>query len=332
MDLDWKQRRLIAFLSAVLGILVVAVLIVGGFRYRQHRQRMAAAAAEGTAAAAATQHTYTALSYSDGSATLSFTVDPETDRWTWADDPDFPLDDTTVTELCQLAANLKPQQTLTPDGTMESYQLDESQVFLSLTDASGAVTTLTFGKTTTDGTSYYALKNGDESTVYIYDGALVEKMAVPIYSMMELPVLPALTGKTLVSITFDGEVPTVLTAQRAEGSDEATWRSGGANVTDAPAVQGLLGELEMLTLTRCVDYQPTDEAVSLCGFDAPAAQMEAVYSTEGGAEQTFFLTVGAQSLDGSGRYIRLGGDPTIYEATADSLTHLLAIAAGGLEG
>ena len=91
-------------------------------------------------------------------------------------------------------------------------------------------------------------------------------------------------------------------------------------------------ELEMLTLTRCVDYQPTDEAVSLCGFDAPAAQMEAVYSTEGGAEQTFFLTVGAQSLDGSGRYIRLGGDPTIYEATADSLTHLLAIAAGGLEG
>ena len=88
----------------------------------------------------------------------------------------------------------------------------------------------------------------------------------------------------------------------------------------------------MLTLTRCVDYQPTDEAVSLCGFDAPTAQMEAVYSTEGGAEQTFFLTVGAQSLDGSGRYIRLGGDPTIYEATADSLTHLLAIAAGGLEG
>ena len=332
MDLDWKQRRLIAFLSAVLGILVVAVLIVGGFRYRQHRQRMAAAAAEGTAAAAATQHTYTALSYSDGSATLSFTVDPETDRWTWADDPDFPLDDTTVTDLCQLAANLKPQQTLTPDGTMESYQLDESQVFLSLTDASGAVTTLTFGKPTTDGTSYYALKNGDESTVYIYDGAVVEKLSVPIYSMMELPVLPALTGKTLVSITFDGEVPTVLTAQRAEGSDEATWRSGGANVTDSPAVQGLLRELEMLTITRCVDYKPTEEAVALCGFEAPAAQLEIVYRTETGAEQSFSLTAGAQSLDGSGRYVRLGGDSTIYEMTADSLTDLLAIAAGGLEG
>ena len=79
MDLDWRQRRLIAFLSAVLGILVVAVLIVGGFRYRQHRQRMAAAAAEGTAAAAATQHTYTALSYSDGSATLSFTSEAAPD-------------------------------------------------------------------------------------------------------------------------------------------------------------------------------------------------------------------------------------------------------------
>ena len=332
MELDWRQRRLIAFLSTVLGILVAAVLLVAGLRYYQHRQRLASAAETSPAAGTATQYAYTALTYSNGSTTLSFTVDPEKDRWIWADDPDFPLDERAVTELCSLAADMKPQQTLTPEDTMEAYQLDDPQIYLTLVDAGGTSTTFTFGKTTTDGTSYYALKNGDESTVYIYDGAVVEKLSVPIYSMMELPVLPALTGKTLVSITFDGEVPTVLTAQRAEGSDEATWRSGGANVTDAPAVQGLLGELEMLTLTRCVDYQPTDEAVSLCGFDAPAAQMEAVYSTEGGAEQTFFLTVGAQSLDGSGRYIRLGGDPTIYEATADSLTHLLAIAAGGLEG
>ena len=332
MELDWRQRRLIAFLSTVLGILVAAVLLVAGLRYYQHRQRLASAAETSPAAGTATQYAYTALTYSNGSTTLSFTVDPEKGRWIWADDPDFPLDERAVTELCSLAADMKPQQTLTPEDTMEAYQLDDPQIYLTLVDAGGTSTTFTFGKTTTDGTSYYALKNGDESTVYIYDGAVVEKMSLPIYSMMELPVLPALTGKTLVSITFDGEVPTVLTAQRAEGSDEATWRSGGANVTDAPAVQGLLGELEMLTLTRCVDYQPTDEAVSLCGFDAPAAQMEAVYSTEGGAEQTFFLTVGAQSLDGSGRYIRLGGDPTIYEATADSLTHLLAIAAGGLEG
>ncbi len=332
MEMDWRQRRLIAFLSMVLGILVAAVLLAAGFRYHQYRQALASTAESGQDAVTATQHTYTALTYSNGDTMLSFTVDPETDRWSWADDPDFPLDDSTVTEICDLVAGLKPQQTLVPEGTMESYQLDDPHAYLTVADAGGTTTTLTFGKTTTDGTSYYALKNGDESTVYIYDGALMEKMAVPIYSMMELPVLPALTGKTLESITFSGEVSTVLTAQRAEGSAEATWRSGGANVTDAPAVQGLLGELEMLTLTRCVDYKPTDEAVSLCGFDAPAAQVEAIYHTESGAEQSFSLTVGAQTLDGSSRYIRLGGDSTIYETAADSLTNLLAIAANGLEG
>ena len=332
MELDWRQRRLIAFLSTVLGILVAAVLLVAGLRYYQHRQRLASAAETSPAAGTATQYAYTALTYSNGSTTLSFTVDPEKDRWIWADDPDFPLDERAVTELCSLAADMKPQQTLTPEDTMEAYQLDDPQIYLTLVDAGGTSTTFTFGKTTTDGTSYYALKNGDESTVYIYDGAVVEKMSLPIYSMMELPVLPALTGKTLVSITFDGEVPTVLTAQRAEGSDEATWRSGGANVTDSPAVQGLLRELEMLTITRCVDYKPTGEAVALCGFEAPAAQLEIVYRTESGAEQSFSLTAGAQSLDGSGRYVRLGGDSTIYEMTADSLTDLLAIAAGGLEG
>ena len=332
MELDWRQRRLIAFLSTVLGILVAAVLLVAGLRYYQHRQRLASAAETSPAAGTATQYAYTALTYSNGSTTLSFTVDPEKDRWIWADDPDFPLDERAVTELCSLAADMKPQQTLTPEDTMEAYQLDDPQIYLTLVDAGGTSTTFTFGKTTTAGTSYYALKNGDESTVYIYDGAVVEKMSLPIYSMMELPVLPALTGKTLVSITFDGEVPTVLTAQRAEGSDEATWRSGGANVTDSPAVQGLLRELEMLTITRCVDYKPTEEAVALCGFEAPAAQLEIVYRTESGAEQSFSLTAGAQSLDGSGRYVRLGGDSTIYEMTADSLTDLLAIAAGGLEG
>ena len=334
MELDWRQRRLIAFLSTVLGILVAAVLLVAGLRYYQHRQRLASAAETSPAAGTATQYAYTALTYSNGSTTLSFTVDPEKDRWIWADDPDFPLDERAVTELCSLAADMKPQQTLTPEDTMEAYQLDDPQIYLTLVDAGGTSTTFTFGKTTTDGTSYYALKNGDESTVYIYDGAVVEKLSVPIYSMMELPVLPALTGKTLVSITFDGEVPTVLTAQRSDGGgeEEATWRSGGANVTDSPAVQGLLRELETLTLDRCVDYKPTAEAVSLCGFDTPAAQVEAVYRTEGGAEQAFTLTVGAQSLGGSGRYIRIGGDDTVYEAAADSLTNLLAIAAGGLEG
>ena len=112
----------------VLGILVVAVLLAAGFRYHQYRQTLASAAESGQNAITATQHPYTTLAYSNGDMTLSFTVDPETDRWTWADDPDFPLDDSTVTELCGLVAGLKPQQTLVPEDTMESYQLDDQPV------------------------------------------------------------------------------------------------------------------------------------------------------------------------------------------------------------
>ena len=330
--MSWKEKRLITILSIILAVLCAAVLLVLSVRYRAAQ---AAKAEDNQTSAAdiaqAAQSDYIALSYNNGTTSLSFALNEE-GAWYWESEPDFPLNDETVQSILALLKALKPQQTLVPEGTMESYQLDDPHAYLTVADAGGTTTTLTFGKTTTDGTSYYALKNGDESTVYIYDGALMEKMAVPIYSMMELPVLPALTGKTLESITFSGEVSTVLTAQRAEGSAEATWRSGGANVTDAPAVQGLLGELEMLTLTRCVDYKPTDEAVSLCGFDAPAAQVEAIYRTESGAELSFSLTVGAQTLDGSSRYIRLGGDSTIYETAADSLTNLLAIAANGLEG
>ena len=42
-----------------------------------------------------------------------------------------------------------------------------------------------------------------------------------------------------------GKTVTTLTAQRPEGEEEAeaTWRSGGANVTDSPTVQALLEDL-----------------------------------------------------------------------------------------
>ena len=38
MDFDWRQRRTIRILSFILVVLVVAVLIVGGYRWRQLRQ------------------------------------------------------------------------------------------------------------------------------------------------------------------------------------------------------------------------------------------------------------------------------------------------------
>ena len=86
-----------------------------------------------------------------------------------------------------------------------------------------------------------------------------------------------------------------------------------------------------MTLLRCVDYRPSEEAEEICGFDAPGAVLTAGY-TVNGSEQTLTLSVGAQLPDGSGRYVQLGDSSTIYSMSTDDLDPLMYIAANGLSG
>ncbi len=329
MEMDWRQRRTNGALFSILMILVILVLVVGGVRYHQYRQAQQVPEDESVTLSADSAHSYAALSYSNGSATLSFSVDPETDQWIWTDDPTFPLSDTTVEEICAMLTDLKPQQTLTPDTDLADYNLDDPSVYISATRADGSVLRLDFGKTTTDGKSYYALMNDDPAQVYIFDGALVEKLSVAIYDMAQLPVLPALTEKTVLSCTVVGAAETTITAGSAEDGGR-TWLCGGQDVTDNETVSALLKQLELLTFTKCVDYRPSDEAASICGFDAPAATVEVAYTSDAGTEQTMTLTIGTASVDGTGRYVRLSGEDAIYQLSSEAAAPMLTLAQNGL--
>ena len=79
-----------------------------------------------------------------------------------------------------------------------------------------------------------------------------------------------------------------------------------------------------------MDYRPSDEAASICGFDAPAAVVEVTYQADTGAEQTMTLSIGAKSVDGTGRYVRLGGEDAIYQLSAEAAAPMLTLAQNGL--
>jgi len=56
---------------------------------------------------------------------------------------------------------------------------------------------------------------------------------------------------------------TVLTATHAEDDSTAvSWRSGGANITDAPSLRALLEDLAALKVAECVDFRPSDDATT----------------------------------------------------------------------
>ena len=334
--MTWQERRIVTFLSAVLAVLFAIVLVLLGARYKQNRAEKEAAQEAGSTVPAADPMAYNALSYENGSFTLSFSLD-ENGNWVWADDPSFPLDDTTILGITGQLAAWNPQQTVTDEAVLADAGFNQPSGSLTASAASGS-TTLLFGRTTNDGNSYYVRLNGDETTAYILPGTLYQLMSRPIYDMMELPELPVLAEDRLLSVTIqgpdeeDGNVGRVTVLTAYQGEDGTSWRGDGANITDAPVVRALLEDFAALTITKCVDYHPSDDAAALCGFDNPAAKVSIRYTTETDAEQTLQLTIGSRLPDETGRYVQLGDDSTIYFLPTELLDPLMAVSVKGLEG
>lgn len=336
--MTWKEKRTVTVLTTILLVLSSLLLIVLGIRYRQHRAITEAGGdADLTADPTAPDSVYTALTYSNGSTSLSFTLD-EGGVWHWDADETFPLDAATVESILDQLTGWKPQQVLTDQESLDAAGLGESTVSLSAAAAKGGATTLLFGKATTDGTSCYVRLNGDESTVYIIDNAILGLMNVPIYDMCRLPELPVLAESDLRSVTIQGPAPAeegaaaqevTLTNQSGEGA--VSWRANGANVTDTQVVRDLMADLTNLRLSKCVDYAPSDEAAEICGFSSPQAVLRLLYK-QNGEDGEVVLRVGGAPPDQSGRYVRLGEDAPVYLMAPDLLDPLLSIAAGGLEG
>ena len=334
--MTWQERRIVTFLSAVLVVLFAIVLVLLGVRYKENRAEKEAAQQSGVSTPTDNPGAYTALSYETGSFTLSFSLD-ENGNWIWSDDPSFPLDDTTILGITGQLASWKPQQTVTDEAVLADAGFDQPNGSLTATSAGGD-TTLLFGRTTTDGNSYYVRLNGDETTAYILPGTLYQLMSRPIYDMMELPELPVLAEDRLLSVTIqgpdeeDGTVGRVTVLTAYQGEEGTSWRGDGANITDAPVVRALLEDFAALTITKCVDYHPSDDAAALCGFDNPAAKVSIRYTTETDAEQTLQLTIGSRLPDETGRYVQLGDDSTIYFLPTELLDPLMAVSVKGLEG
>lgn len=362
--MTWKERRTVTILLSIAGALFLALLIVFGMIYRQGREEAlaesGAAAGLSAAGAPADPGAYSALRWYNGSVTLSFALD-EDGTWIWADGPDFPLKDDTVTSILETLASLKFQQVLPAGEDKSEYGLDSPAATLTATAGTGEQS-LSFGKTTTDGDSYYMCMNGDESTVYIVADTLVKLMQTPIYDMCALPELPDLSEGNLRAITIQGPVPAAessgeggdgegeesgdpeepakeperpavtLNARRSGGEDQpALWFEGSDNVTASPLLQDLLYDLKSMSMAKCVDYFPSDEAAEICGFQPADAILKVEYAANG-ADQTFTLTVGARMPDESGRYVRLEEDGAIYALATDSVDALMTISVAGMRG
>lgn len=329
--MTWRERRTVTFLSAILGVLCVALLIVLGIKYRENR--VPEEPAVSTAAVAEDESACSALSYYNGTATLDFRRDDK-GAWIWAADDDFPLDDTHLTSILDTLSDLAPYQILETVESLEELGLDSPRATISTTYDSGTVFSLAFGSAASEGQYVYALQNGETAPVYVYPAEILSLLNTGVYDMCILPDFPELVEERVARVTIqgtanaDGVVPRSTIDAQKEG-DTLVWKMEGKTVTNSQRVRDLFADLAVLEYGKCVSYRPSDEAATLCGFSAPTATIWANYTTSTDLEEHFQMVIGNLTLDGESRYVRVNNEPTIYSIPIDALDSILVVALSG---
>ncbi|WP_409966849.1 DUF4340 domain-containing protein [Bengtsoniella intestinalis] len=274
---------------------------------------------------------YHDITYTVGSIGLHFALNEE-GRWIWQDDVSFPLDEQGIAQLAQDLEELSYLRSIpfSDDVLMADYGLEEPWGSLTAMRQDGTTLELLFGDASADGTTNYMIKDGDVEKALVYENSWMDVLSIPIYDMMVLPALPEITSETLhrlvVTTTVDDqEVVTALYPVCLTDGTIAWTTADGVMLENYPT---LLDTAVGLTLERCFSYRPSQEALTICGFDSPVASITLSYGEDLDNLETFTFSFGEQANDTTYRYTCVGEDTTIYLVEEASITVLLELAQG----
>ena len=302
--------------TRLLVLLLLAALLTGcGSKAQQPKE------ADAAVQTALPPEGITALTLSDDTQVLRFRRDG--DIWYWQDDETFPLDQASMPALLEAAAAMTAAPSVPAGDDLSAYGLDDAKTSLSVT-ADGETLTFTRGDQAASGDWYLrCTEDGTVRTVSDDTVKVFQLLDGSIYDMAVLPTLPAITMDTLHTAAITGASGVQINLRVVDG----VRKVGSRDVTAETAA--LMDELSQLAVTACVDYDPAEGAAAVCGLDAPEAVLTLTYANAVGTEETLTVTVGLPIGDG-GRYVTLGGDPTIYRMEETSLVQLLTLAETGL--
>lgn len=326
-----KQKRtllILVILLAVLGILTTAVKLAG------KKKEKAASAASSAQESVVPQKVYTAFSWRENGTEYSFTKKGGT--WYWAADKSFPLNANYLTKLANTLNSLVPVQTIKDGDTLSAYGLDPPSMTLTATAKDGTKNTFALGSEAVNSSgNYYLMVNGTPSKIYVVDTTLHDELSTGVLSMMRLPELPILQKGQLDTLEVKGTADTLLTSKvkkSKKSSDEisVSWYAGGKNVTSNSSAKQIISDVSSMSVASAQFYKPTAAQLAQSGLTSPGAVVTLHYTDDKNAAQTLTLTVGGKTSDGENRYVRLGGDDTVYAMSATKLTELLTVVDSGL--
>lgn len=338
-----KKKRQLWVLSLLL--VVAVVLLAAVLLWNRYRTAQETAQAEAAVIHVELVEEHAVLRYCNGTDTLSFEKNGE--NWRSTDQPDFPLDSSTIQSLTEMLSALTAEREVDIADNLAAYGLKEPKQWVEVTDKEGNSATLYLG--TASGETYFAQVKGGEK-IYTVSGDVKEALDQTLYDLASLAQLPTLSSNNLNQVTLTGrltsrleirgeEVEVEEDGDSADGSTSAEaqepeveyhwYLTGEVDVTQEAYLSALRSELTSLTFDSLAVFQPKD--VSEYGLDQPVAAVKITYQ-EDGRKQNVTLELGKTTkADGiEYRYAMLDGNQDeVYRIAADKVEQILACAQKG---
>lgn len=327
-----QQLTVMVGLLVCMSILLLAVVLITRYHSKQQEQKADAAIPRVMSMEGVTGIT---LTHANGEE-WSFTKTE--DGWTWAEDADFPLDDSNLTSLENMVKDYQAEREVEQADSLEAYGLDEPQGSVTFQKVEDSVT-LTLGDTASDGNQY--VRNEATGTLYTVDDTLSGLTEKGLYDMANLPNDPAFSSDIVKTVTLQGKktinftVQPVEVEQETEGDASASatetettteyhYFLNGKDQTGTDSMTAFQTELDSLSIEGMAAWKPTDAERKAFGLNQPQLVLTVTYS-ENDEEKQYILTVGSENGNGD-YYCTLNSDSNaIYLIKTDSLTDTFAL-------
>ncbi len=298
-----KQRRNVIILVAVLVILVVVYL---GLRYgNQRAEEDEAAREEAEAIHLVTADDLTAMGYTSGGNSMSYTCTGG--KWVYDEDPEIDLQQIELSSMEEDLLDLTAVREIEDPDALEDYGLTEPVYSIWYT-ADGTTSTIYIGNVADD--NYYATID-DTGKVYTITGDILLDMHFDLIEIAELDQVPSIGSGNLlqVDVTLPGEETVVY--------------------TDESDLAQLAGGFGALTLDTVENYHVTEDEMADYGLDPESRITVTADYTDNDTqeESTFTVYVGLSGTDSSGeyRYLTVKGSQIVYRVSASVADNLMTV-------
>ena len=316
------RNKKLLILVAALAVLLLAIVLLSRSCSKDDPTATDPTEEDGTTVLIPTDEILS-MEYYNGTAHISFSKNEE-GKWCWSQDPLFPLDESYPISVAAAVQGLSATTVTEAGKTLESYGLDSSDLYIKTTAVGGRISTLLIGNKLESGEYYVRFEDSED--VYVVGAELMNAVKLDINDMAVIAPFPLLDETTVSSLTVTGTGEQTLTYTVKEESEGVySWYQSGKKVSGDAALTALTKEIAALEFDACIDYHPSEEALSICGITAPLATLTVEY-TEEGLAASLTLIIGNLREDGTTHFASLAADGTIYSISHKSVENLLAAA------